>query len=126
MPADALADGGLRTADTASASDHLPRVVDLAAMESSPLFLRGDANSDGSIDISDGINILGYLFLGNDPPACLDSSDSDDSGIVDLSDGILIFNFLFLGGNAPDAAAPSCRRDKTEDGLDCAASPACQ
>ena len=126
MPVDALADGGLRAADTVSASDHLPRVVDLAAVESSPLFLRGDANSDGSIDISDGINILGYLFLGENPPTCLDSGDSDDSGLIDLSDGILIFNFLFLGGNAPDAAAPSCRRDKTDDGLDCAASPACQ
>ena len=102
------------------------RVVDLAAREESPAFLRGDSNGDGSIDISDGISILGYLFLGEEEPACLDASDSDDSGEVDLSDGILLFNFLFLGGNPPGAAGPSCQMDKTRDSLGCAESPACQ
>ena len=125
MPPDALAANGLRADDTAVASDHLPRVADLAPAQDRTPFLRGDANSDGSIDISDGISILGYLFLGESQPGCLDSSDSDDSGQVDLSDGILIFNFLFLGGDAPGTVR-ACRTDTTEDGLDCTTHVPCE
>ena len=125
MPPEALAANGLRADDTAVASDHLPRVADLAPAQSRTPFLRGDANSDGSIDISDGISILGYLFLGESQPGCLDSSDSDDSGQVDLSDGILIFNFLFLGGDAPGRVR-ACRTDTTEDDLDCTAHAPCE
>ncbi|MEM7222905.1 MAG: hypothetical protein AAF495_08015, partial [Pseudomonadota bacterium] len=72
----------------------------------------GDANQDGRVDLSDGIAVLGFLFLGgNVELPCGDGSpthagnvallDSNASGRLDLTDGIYIFNYLFLGGTPP-------------------------
>ncbi|MBN1441236.1 MAG: hypothetical protein JXA90_00940, partial [Planctomycetes bacterium] len=83
-------------------------------------FRRGDSNSDGDLDLSDGIRILGYLFLGGSGISCLDAADTDDSGAIDISDGVRIFNYLFLGGAPP--AAPGhldCGIDPTADALTC-------
>ena len=41
-------------------------------------FRRGDADSSGDLSITDGIAVLGYLFLGSAEPACLDAADTDD------------------------------------------------
>ena len=84
-------------------------------------FRRGDPTGNGQTDITDGVFILNYLFLGSRVPECLDAADSDDSGTVDLSDAIRILNYLFLGGGAPPAPGPSdCGPDPLEDNLgDC-------
>ncbi|MBI4603279.1 MAG: hypothetical protein HY721_15100 [Planctomycetes bacterium] len=36
-----------------------------------PELYSADANGDGVLDLSDAVRILGYLFLGNEPPLCL-------------------------------------------------------
>jgi hypothetical protein len=71
--------------------------------------LPGDANQDGQIDISDGVRLLDYLFLGN--PAelpCGDGGPEDDANTVlldwggddllDISDPIGLLSYLFVGG----------------------------
>jgi hypothetical protein len=71
-------------------------------------FHRGDPNSSGTTDISDGIAIFGYLFLGN--PAtltCLESADANNDGTIDISDGIYLLNWLFVGGPEPAAPGPT-------------------
>ena len=71
------------------------------------------------MDITDGVFILNFLFLGGAAPTCGDSADTDDNGGIDISDGVLIFNFLFLGGNPPVAPYPDCGADTmADDGLD--------
>ena len=70
-------------------------------------FVRGDANSDGMIGLTDGIVILNFLFLGFGPPACLEAADADDSGVLVLNDSVIIFSWLFTGGVAPAAPSPS-------------------
>jgi hypothetical protein len=82
-------------------------------------FRRADANADGKVDISDGVSILGYLFLGGSPPTCLDAADADDSGGLEITDAIYVLNHLFVGGPAPPAPYPDCGGDATEDGLEC-------
>jgi hypothetical protein len=84
-------------------------------------FRRGDATGDGGTDITDGVFILNYLFLGTRAPDCLDAADTDDNGNVDLSDAIRVLNFLFLGGAAPLAPGPAaCGSDPGDDALaDC-------
>jgi VCBS repeat protein len=73
-----------------------------------PPFHRGDFNVDGEVDISDAIQLLGYLFLGEPPSTCLESGDVDDSEDLDISDPIRLMNFLFLGGpRLPDPGPPS-------------------
>ena len=55
-------------------------------------FVRGDSDLSGSLDITDGIRTLGFLFLGNPSQLdCLDAGDSDDSGQLTITDGIYLF-----------------------------------
>lgn len=88
-------------------------------------FVRGDANVDGQVDISDGVKILNVLFLGDAPEGCDDAMDSNDDGKTDISDGVWILNFLFLGGPKPPQPYPDCGPDPTGDDLRCAAYAFC-
>ena len=77
-------------------------------------FRRGDANASGKMDITDGLTIFNFLFLGGRPPPCHEAADTDDDGSIVITDGVLILNVLFLGSGA--IAAPgfeSCGRDRT-------------
>ncbi|MFP6634035.1 MAG: hypothetical protein VCD16_15490 [Planctomycetota bacterium] len=96
--------------------------VDPAATGS---FLRGDGNDDGTIDLTDAITILNYLFLGGVVPGCLDAADADDDEEIQLTDGIYTLSFLFSGGAPPPAPWPDCGEDLGGGGLDCAAHQSC-
>jgi hypothetical protein len=75
-----------------------------------PLFVRGDANGDARVDISDAIAMLGQLFLGVPAqPSCASALDANSDGRFDISDGIFVLYFLFQGAGEiappyPDAA----------------------
>ena len=84
-----------------------------------PLFVRGDANSDGQIDLSDAVRTLNFLFVGGERPPCLDAADFSDRGEVDISSAVATLNFLFLGGPEPAVPFPNSGLDPTEDGLPC-------
>ena len=97
-------------------------------------FVRGDANSDGAINLTDGVIPLLFLFSGGAPPACMDAADANDTGAVEITDAIIIFSWLFTGGVAPVEPSPTspgypvsdCGPDATEDGLSCEAQgPVC-
>jgi hypothetical protein len=75
------------------------------------LFMRGDGNADGEVNITDGIFSLNFLFLGGPQPPCLEASDANDDGEVNITDGIYILNFLFLGGPGPADPGASCGPD---------------
>src|SRR5688572_8348986 len=92
------------------------------ALAEEPWFVRGDATSDGVLDISDPTVTLRHLFLEGAEPACLDALDADDTGSVNISDAISILGFLFHGGSPPPAPYPAAGADPTEDGLACGAS----
>ena len=84
-----------------------------------PLFIRGDTNGDTSVNLSDAVGILLYLFIGEEAPACLDSADADDDSNVNLTDATFILNYLFLGGPALPEPFPLSGVDPTEDNLSC-------
>jgi hypothetical protein len=69
-----------------------------------PIFHRGDPNDDGTINITDGIYVLNFLFLGGPAPTCREAANPNDDDTVNITDGIYLLNFLFLGG--PPPAAP--------------------
>ena len=92
-----------------------------------PRFVRGDTNSDGSINLTDGVIPLLYLFSGGAPPACLDSADTNDTGSIEITDAIIVFGWLFSGGAPPAEPSPlspgysrkECAVDPTDDGIGC-------
>jgi len=83
------------------------------------LFLRGDANRDGTRDIADAIKILAYLFS-SDTLKCLDAADVNDDGKIDIADAIRLLAVLFASGAPlpPPYTAPGT--DPTPDSLNCA------
>lgn len=88
-------------------------------------FVRGDANQDGGLDITDPIFALTYLF-GNGPADCLMALDGNDDNTVDLSDAIYLLSYLFGGGSGPTNPNPDCGQDLTPGGnLDCAVFSGC-
>ena len=87
----------------------------------SPRFRRGATGDADVLDLSDAIRLLGYLFLGDAEPPCLDAADADDSGTLDVTDAVRVLAYLFLGGEAPSDPGPlSCGVDPTGDALGCA------
>ncbi len=72
----------------------------------------GDCNQDEALDLSDGVCLLGFLFLGAprdlpcgegraSDPANIGLADVNDDSSVNLSDAVYLFEFLFLGGPPP-------------------------
>lgn len=83
-------------------------------------FRRGDANSDGSVDLGDAVATLLHLFAGSFEPTCKDAVDSDDSGKIELTDAVYTLSYLFLGAKEPPAPGPvECGREDTFDDLEC-------
>ncbi|MBN1417976.1 MAG: hypothetical protein JXP34_04325, partial [Planctomycetes bacterium] len=95
-----------------------PGEIEGINFEPSELFVRGDANQDGVLDLSDPVRTLLHLFQGA-PILCEDAADADDSGTVEITDAIFGLAFLFRGGSAPPAPFPICGADSSEDSLTC-------
>jgi hypothetical protein len=75
-------------------------------------FVRGDANIDERIDISDPISILNFLFGGRDRPHdCKNAMDADDDGDVSITDAIRVLVHLFQGAEPLPEPYPSCGLD---------------
>lgn len=82
------------------------------------LFVRGDVDNNRIVDITDGITLLNFLFLGGEEPVCPDSGDILDVGTLDLTSAITLLNYLFLGGATPAVPFPNLGLDPTDDVLD--------
>jgi hypothetical protein len=87
------------------------------------IFIRGDANSDATVDLSDPVSTLGFLFLGEAEPPCLDAADSNDDGRLDISDPVTTLTYLFLGGAPLPAPVGTPAVDPTSDALHCLTGP---
>ena len=83
-----------------------------------PRFIRGDANSDGRVDLSDALRVLVHLFSGQ-PSSCPDALDADDTESLDLTDALRILNHLFRAGAAPPAPYPEPGVDPGGTALGC-------
>jgi subtilisin family serine protease len=61
----------------------------------------GDTNGSGSVNISDAVLLINYIFIGGDPPVSPESGDTNCDGDVNISDAVVIINHVFIGGYAP-------------------------
>jgi hypothetical protein len=66
-------------------------------------FRFGDANSDGSIDISDVVYLIAYIFSGGSAPSPYLAGDANCDSTVDISDVVYLIAYIFSGGSAPCA-----------------------
>ena len=83
-------------------------------------FLRGDVNDSGSVDLSDVVALLNFLFLNAPgPESCLDIIDANDDGFPDISDAVFTLRYLFVEGDIIPAPFPSPGIDPTADAFEC-------
>jgi hypothetical protein len=69
-------------------------------------FRRGDVDSNGIVEITDVVKLLGFLFLGSGTPECLEAGDTDNNGVVDITDAVTNLGYQFLGQPPPAAPGP--------------------
>ncbi|MFH1891573.1 MAG: FG-GAP-like repeat-containing protein [Candidatus Zixiibacteriota bacterium] len=65
------------------------------------IYLCGDADRSGMIDIDDVVFLISYIFSGGPPPAPYDQGDADCSGSIDIDDVVYLINYIFAGGPSP-------------------------
>ncbi len=88
-------------------------------VDQSTSFLRGDANEDANVDISDAVYILEYLFRGRTSPLCQDTADANDDGKIDLSDAVTLLDHLFKSQSLLPEPSEDYGFDPTLDRLKC-------
>jgi len=63
--------------------------------------LRGDANSDGVVDIGDVVYLVNFLYKNGDSPIPLQAADANCDDIVNVADVVYLVNYLYRGGDPP-------------------------
>jgi hypothetical protein len=67
------------------------------------VYLCGDADANGMVNISDAVYLIAYIFSGGPAPNPIDAGDVDCNGFVNISDAVYLINYIFGGGPAPCA-----------------------
>ena len=65
--------------------------------------LRGDANHDGTVVITDLTYLVDLLFRGGPAAPCFEESDANADGTFAINDLVFLVDFLFRGGSEPPA-----------------------
>jgi hypothetical protein len=89
--------------------------IEILVTAHAPVFVRGDANLDGGLNLTDALLILAHVFRGADL-ACADAADTDDSESLDALDALALVHYLFLGGDPPPAPFPGPGQDSPGGG----------
>ncbi|MCX6831935.1 MAG: M14 family zinc carboxypeptidase [candidate division Zixibacteria bacterium] len=69
------------------------------------VYLNGDADGSDTIDVSDAVYIIAYIFSGGPAPVPTGKGDTDCSNSIDISDAVFLISYIFSGGPAPCAAS---------------------
>lgn len=88
--------------------DYVPSDADYLRATPIHRFRRGDCNSDGHIDVSDGVKALSLAFFSDTNAPCFDACDADVSGALDITNAIFFFNAVFLGGAPIRGSGEKC------------------
>ena len=65
-----------------------------------------DANSDGTVNVSDAGWIINYVFVSGPLPVPLACGDANSDGTVNVSDAVYIINYVFVSGPIPEDCSP--------------------
>ncbi len=108
----------LRVTDTrGGAVTSEPSVFDVCTGEGE--FIRGDANRDGHINVTDLVWINFVIFGIFPPTSCMDALDANDDGAVDQADFLHLADFIFRRGPRVPDPYPLPGIDPTPDDLEC-------
>jgi hypothetical protein len=69
-------------------------------------YVCGDANGSGTVNISDAVYLISYIFSGGSAPVPLLAGDANCDSTVNISDAVYLISYIFSGGAAPCASCP--------------------
>ncbi len=69
-------------------------------------YLCGDADGTLTVNISDAVYMIQYIFSGGPAPVPVEAGDADCNGILTVSDAVYLIAYIFTGGPAPCASCP--------------------
>ena len=76
--------------------------IELEGCPSACEWIVGDGDGNGSIDISDAVYLINFIFSGGPSPIPVpESADADCSGTADISDAVYLITYIFDGGPPP-------------------------
>ncbi|MFW9842767.1 MAG: M6 family metalloprotease domain-containing protein, partial [Candidatus Thorarchaeota archaeon] len=64
-------------------------------------FTCGDATGDETVNVSDAVHVINYVFKGGPAPDPLESGDANCDDSVNVSDAVHVINYVFKGGPEP-------------------------
>lgn len=86
------------TADASSAIG----VTDADTCNLLVLVQRGDADNSGSINVTDGVYIITYVFVSGPTPIPIEEAgDANCDGLTNITDAVFILQYIFAGGPLP-------------------------
>ncbi|MCP4568639.1 MAG: S8 family serine peptidase [FCB group bacterium] len=62
---------------------------------------RGDANSDGDINVGDAVYMINFVFKSGPAPATTYQGDANADGDLNVGDAVYLINYVFKNGPAP-------------------------
>lgn len=65
------------------------------------VYVCGDVNADGNINVADAVFLITYVFKGGVAPSPVETGDANNDGNINVGDAIYIINYVFRGGDAP-------------------------
>lgn len=71
-----------------------------------PSYLCGDANGDGTVNITDAVYLINYIFGGGPAPEPLVAGDVNCDETVNITDAVYLITYIFGGGPEPCAECP--------------------
>ncbi len=64
-------------------------------------YVCGDADGDSTVDISDAVYVINYIFKSGASPYPIEAGDANADGAVDVGDAVYLIEFIFKSGSAP-------------------------
>jgi subtilisin family serine protease len=100
-PNNLLYNAVINNSDNITLEVHIGGRINVGKAFNSLNYLCGDADSSGSVDISDAVYLINYIFSHGPAPNPLLAADANNDGSIDISDAVYLVNYIFSGGAAP-------------------------
>ncbi len=71
------------------------------------VYVCGDANGDGSVNVGDAVFLINFVFSGGPAPDPECTGEANGDGTLNVGDAVYLINYIFKGGPAP--VEPCCR-----------------
>jgi ankyrin repeat protein len=66
-----------------------------------PWYVRGDANGDWVVSVTDVVYLINHLFIGGPGPEVWQAGDANCDETINVSDVVYLINYLFISGPPP-------------------------